>query len=365
LGSGNGGNGLFREFGTPARIATFETKEEGEDLVFKHIGETNCYVSVYAFRNTTEIGKTEYDSAVIETIWFDFDDDNNVTNCLEDVRKLYTDYCLPHNLIPRIYYTGGRGFQLNIDFDELPLPNRLKRKIIRNYILNIKTKYKLKSLDEHCINNSVACLRRMVNTPYINKKTGLKNGRFCIPLNVSEVLSFTMDDIEELSSKPRDLQYAINRSANEKVAVNILHFLCDELEISYTPTNSIHYLIDQIQSKEYPEEIYSNSLDYIKPIRKCVNNLITRCIERGSSGHSENNAMATEMINAGWKDQNIAFVFSSIYEGEDGRKWGWYNSPSTVGYQIHNLRTKGINRFSKNKLMQLNICKGVVCGCGR
>ena len=356
---------MFREFGTPARIATFSSHEEGQDLVFKHIGSTNCYVSVYAFRNKTEANKTDYDSAVIETIWFDFDDDNDVSNCLEDVRKLYKEYCLPNNLIPRIFYTGGRGFQLNIDFEELPLPDRLKRKVIRNYIMFIKDKYKLKSLDEHCINNSVACLRRMVNTPYIHKKTQQKNGRYCIPMNVSEVLQYSMEEIEALSVKPRSQQFAINRQSNEKVAVNILHYLCDELEIKYTPTNSIHFLLDAVQSKEYPQEVYSCSTDYIKPVRKCITNLIDKCITEGHSNHSENNAIATELINAGWKDNNIAFVFSSIYEGQDGRRWGWYNGPSEAGFQIKNLRTKGINRFSKNKLLQLNLCKCNHCGCGR
>ena len=356
---------MFREFGTPARIATFSSQEEGQDLVFKYIGSTNCYVSVYAFRNKTEANKTDYDSAVIETIWFDFDDDNDVSNCLEDVRKLYKEYCLPNNLIPRIFYTGGRGFQLNIDFEELPLPDRLKRKVIRNYIMFIKDKYKLKSLDEHCINNSVACLRRMVNTPYIHKKTQQKNGRYCIPMNVSEVLQYSMEEIESLSVKPRTQQFAINRASNEKVAVNILHYLCDELEIKYTPTNSIHFLLDAVQSKEYPQEVYSCSTDYIKPVRKCIVNLIDKCIAEGHSNHSENNAIATELINAGWKDNNIAFVFSSIYEGQDGRRWGWYTGPTEAGFQIKNLRTKGINRFSKNKLLQLNLCKCNHCGCGR
>ena len=69
---------------------------------------------------------SNYDSAIIETIWFDFDDDKNVTNCLEDVRKLYAEFCVPKNLTPRIYYTGGRGFQLNIDFPYLPLPYSYK-----------------------------------------------------------------------------------------------------------------------------------------------------------------------------------------------------------------------------------------------
>ena len=117
---------MYREFGIPARIKKFETAEEGQKLVKEYAGRRNCYVSVYAFEN-----KDDYDSAVIETIWFDFDDDDNVDNCLDDVRKFYDSYCLPRNIIPRIYYTGGRGFQLNIDFNRLEIPHYLKRKVIR------------------------------------------------------------------------------------------------------------------------------------------------------------------------------------------------------------------------------------------
>ena len=82
--------------------------------------------------------------------------------------------------------------------------------------------------------------------------------------------------------KPRTQQFAINRQSNEKVAKNILHYLCDELEIQYTPTNSIHYLLDAVQSKEYPQEIYSSSIDYIKPVRACITNLISKCIKLAS-----------------------------------------------------------------------------------
>jgi hypothetical protein len=85
----------------------------------------------------------------------------------------------------------------------------------------------------------------------------------------------------------------------------------------------------------------------------------------GHSGHTENNIIATELINAGWKDKNIAFVFSSIYNDEPGARYGWYKSNTAVGPQIINLRAKSINRFSKNRLMQLNVCKGTICGCGK
>ena len=64
-------------------------------------------------------------------------------------------------IIPRIYLTGGKGFQMNIDlYSHVDLSDTIKRDMLRNYLTFLKKKYKLKTLDQACINNSVACLRR-------------------------------------------------------------------------------------------------------------------------------------------------------------------------------------------------------------
>ena len=355
----------FREFGIPARIATFDSKESGEKLVEEWAGRKNCYVSVYAF-DEKKGSRSNYDSAIIETIWFDFDDDDNVTNCLEDVRNFYQRYCLPKNLIPRIYYTGGRGFQLNIDFVYLPLPPHIKRNAIRDYLTHLKNKYRLKTLDQKCINNSVACLRRMVNTPYIVKKTEEKNGRYCIQLNVEEMMNYTMEEIENLSAQPRNNVFNIDRMKNDRAAKGLLHFVCDALEIKYTPTNSINYLLDIINENDGSLDKYKPQKGggYVYPVRPCINQAIQKAIEKGRSDHTTNTAIAAELINAAWRDKDIAFIFSSIYEGESGNRWGWYKDNGDVGFQIQNLRAKAINRFSKNRLMQYKICKDKFCACG-
>jgi len=356
----------FREFGIPARIATFNSKESGDALIKEWTGRKNCYVSVYAFDEMKGKKGTNYDSAIIETIWFDFDDDENVTNCLEDVRKLYAEFCVPKNLTPRIYYTGGRGFQLNIDFPYLPLPTHIKRDAIRDFLTHLKTKYKLKTLDQKCINNSVVCLRRMVNTPYIDKKTNQKNGRYCIQLEVEEMLEYTMEEIEKLSEWPRTRSFNIDREKNEGAAKGLLQYVCNALKIKFTSTNTIPYLLDVINESDDSRKKYTKSrvTGFVYPVRPCIKKAIQRAIGKGTNDHTANTAIAAELINADWKDQDIAFVFSSIYEGESGNKWGWYKDNGEVGFQIKNLRAKAINRFSKNRLMQYKICKDKFCACG-
>ena len=195
----------FREFGTPARIARCRSKEEIEEQVEKYNGKRNCYASVYVFDDLKDIeGKTDYDSAILDTIWFDFDDKKDINKCLKDVRKFIRKYCKPRNITPRIYLTGGKGFQMNIDlYSHVDLSDTLKRDMLRNYLTFIKNKYKLKTLDQACINNSVACLRRIPNTQYISKITKEPTGIWCIQLTVDEVMKMSVEEIYGMAMEPR------------------------------------------------------------------------------------------------------------------------------------------------------------------
>ena len=135
----------YREFGIPARIGRANTTEEIEHLVKRWNGVKNCYVSVYTFDANKDIdGKTTYDSAMLNTIWFDFDDDNDVDKCLKDIRKFINKYCIPNKITPRIYLTGGKGFQMNIDFQSpIDFPDSIKRKVLKEYLLHLKKNYKV------------------------------------------------------------------------------------------------------------------------------------------------------------------------------------------------------------------------------
>ena len=162
----------YREFGIPARIAKCYSAEDIEKQVKKYNGQKNCYVSVYTFNNIKTGGKTDYESAYLNTIWFDFDDTRDIGKCLKDVRKFIRRFCKPNKITPRIYLTGGKGFQMNIDFySPVDLPHHIKKDSIRDYLLHLKGKYKLSTMDEICINNSITCLRRIANTQYIDKET--------------------------------------------------------------------------------------------------------------------------------------------------------------------------------------------------
>ena len=348
----------FREFGIPARIARCYNVDQLEQKVAQYNGKKSCYTSVYVFDDSVDKveGKANYDSAVLNTIWFDFDDEKNVKKCLMDVRRFIRQYCKPNAIIPRIYLTGGKGFQMNIDlYSHVDLSDTMKRDMLRNYLTFIKSKYKLKTLDQACINNSVACLRRIPNTQYISKVTGEPTGVWCVQLTVNEVMKMSIEELYGMAMEPRTEEFEANKS--KKAFRHFVEYMCDELEIKHTVSLSIQHLLDKINNKSSPIKQSSIKNDYIMPPRKCIIELIEHNIERGHSSHEENKIIGMELINAGYSNRDIHFIFESIYN-EPGGDWGWYTDhPDKAGHIIDNMKEKALNRYSKDKLIQMNICR--------
>ena len=335
--------------------------EEADEQKRLHDGKKNCYISVYTFDDLFETkGKTEYTSAVLNTLWFDFDDNKKIENCLRDVRKFYRKYCKPNNIEPRIYFTGGRGFQMNVDFFcPLELPNSEKRKAIREYLTFLKNKFKLKTLDEVCIKNTVSCMRRYPNTAYISKLTGEKNGYYCNQFSSKEILSLSMDEILERSK--RSYVEEIETTKSKRALRDFLDFVCDLNDIPHTVSNSVEYLLSEIRKKESHESSYVRMGHYIKPPRECVMNLIERKIDEGHSSHDENNVIAMELLNAGWRDSDISFVFRSIYKEAAG-DYGWYeDDPTRAGKQIRLMKMKDVKRYGHIRLKEMGICTDKTC----
>tara|TARA_Y100001951_G_scaffold102499_1_gene109276 strand:+ start:264 stop:1331 length:1068 start_codon:yes stop_codon:yes gene_type:complete len=352
----------YREFGIPARIAKCYDVEELEKQVAKYNGKKNCYASVYVFGDEKPNGKTDYESAMLNTIWFDFDDIKNVEKCLKDVRKFIRRFCNPLKITPRIYLTGGKGFQMNIDFHSpVDLPAHLKRRAIQEYLKHLKKKYYLGTLDDICINNSVSCMRRIVNTAYISKIEGIPTGVWCTQFTVAQIMDSDIAALYAIAMEDTGIVYPPIKSP--KAQRNFVEFVCDMLEIKHTVSNSIDYLLNEIEKASGSIKISSDiGNDYIKPVRECIMKLIERNVERGHSSHEENNVIATELITAAYSNRDIHFVFNSIYD-EPAGEWGWYsNDPNIAGRQIELIRSKALNRYSKDKLIQLGICTEK-CGC--
>ena len=299
---------------------------------------------------------------MLNTIWFDFDHNKDVEKCLKDVRKFIKRFCNPLKITPRVYLTGGKGFQMNIDFwTPVELPYHIKRDALKGYLKHLKKKYFLHTLDDICINNSVSCMRRIVNTAYISKIEDRPTGVWCTQFTVAQIMDSDIAELYAYAMEDTGAHYPPVKS--KKAQRNFVEFVCDMYEVEHTVSNSIDYLLNKIDEAVGSISLSSDiSSDYIKPPRKCIIELIERNIKRGHSSHEENNIIAMELINGGWKNRDISFVFRSIYD-EPAGDWGWYTDDiNKAGRQIETLRGKAINRYSKDKLREIGLCHDK-CDC--
>ena len=168
-----------------------------------------------------------------------------------------------------------------------------------------------------------------------------------------------------MASREKEIETVKSTAAQR----NFIEFICDMLDIRHTVSNTTDRLIYKItkegssMKKGSTSHAYISS-EYIKPPRECILKLIELNIKRGHSSHEHNNVIAFELVNAGWSDKDISFVFQSIYD-EPAGDWGWYNdNPDIAGRHIISIRAKGINRYSKDKLHELKLCNTKRCLCG-
>tara|TARA_R110000824_G_scaffold199003_1_gene383034 strand:- start:254 stop:781 length:528 start_codon:yes stop_codon:yes gene_type:complete len=172
-------------------------------------------------------------------------------------------------------------------------------------------------------------------------------------LDIAALYAMAMDG-------PRTEEFKSTKS--KKAYRDFVEFMCDENDIKHNVSLSVTYLLDKLNNNISIIKHSSIQHDYIMPLRGCIVELIERNIERGHSSHEENKIIGMELINAGCSTPDIHFIFESIYN-EPGRDWGWYtDNPNEAGHIINNMREKALNRYSKDKLIQMEICSEN-CSC--
>lgn len=149
--------------------------ESSEDFLIIEFQKQNP--SVYSFakiRNdpSRKLGVApDYLSARINTLFFDFDHDD-LKVVWKETKRLHKEL-ITRGAIPRVYYTGNRGFHLYLDFPEVKL--KYPRETLKRFVEQLTKRKRLKSLDQSTIGDIARCSR----LPYtIHEKTG----RYCIPL---------------------------------------------------------------------------------------------------------------------------------------------------------------------------------------
>lgn len=251
-------NKFPRECGPPRKVAN----NMNEWLKFVNIyngKKSAVYTSIYNFKQI-EI-KPNYDSAVIDKLFFDFDDKS--CNAWNECNKLHLD--LLKNDIKHIIIMSGRGYHLYILTEEITNPQNIKS-LIYNSQHHFIDKLQL-IVDAQVIGNP-AQLARVPNT------FNIRGNRFCIPLTKNQ---FEKGDIycKELASKQN---FVKNVSIGEKL-FNIKQF---DYQTNKFNENTIFELNNINES--------SNNIDSLKDAPPCIKNIL-------------NNK------NSGWKERYLVILY--------------------------------------------------------
>jgi len=147
-----------------------KTRREYLRLLRENVTERDLYTSVFS---DWQIKRKSFNK-----IYLDFDSDD-LKLAYYDLIKLAKYIGEEYGEYPRVYFTGGRGFHVYLDFD----PIRFKHypEASREYVYHLMSELGLKTLDTH----GVGDLRRVSRLPY-----SIHHGtyRLCIPIEVDWAL---------------------------------------------------------------------------------------------------------------------------------------------------------------------------------
>ncbi len=165
--------------------------------VWKAFGTYNIYVDVYPEKNI--LGN---EAMLINKIYIDLDNDKADPNektgvyAYEDMRAIVRFFKDQYNYTPRVYYSGGRGYAVYLDFDEV-LINHCKDTLTEFYVM-LKEQLGLKTIDT----TSVGDDRRISRMPYTMHK---KSGRLCTPIDpmwsLSQIMGYSDSFVEDLTEQ--------------------------------------------------------------------------------------------------------------------------------------------------------------------
>jgi|Deesub1362B_J571_1020462.scaffolds.fasta_scaffold03512_2 DNA primase catalytic subunit len=183
---------------------------------------TDCYCSVYAFKNWHDISEERKKTAIIDTMVFDLDSEN-LRQSFKEAQKLVS-YLLSKKTIPRVYFSGKKGFHVYIDFPEVELENF---ESLKRLATKISEKLNLKTVDLAVFEPA-----RVMRTPF--SRHGETN-LFCKPINPEKFVemdyltmksfvrhSFSLIEVHECKSFVKLLKYEDFKISTNKALRSIL-----------------------------------------------------------------------------------------------------------------------------------------------
>ena len=205
------------------------TRKEYVDMVSHHLNFSDLYVSLFS--------DWQIRHRAFNKVFLDFDAKalsasfKDAQKTVEYIEKHYGNY-------PRVYFSGRKGFHVIFDFEPTVFGNYPET--IREFVYNIMTELKLKTLDKH----SVGDLRRVTRIPYtINQKAN----RLCIPISLDW-------DLKEILWESKNCEF------RSEIKIQGLHGLSVELKeidgsIETRNSSSISEVNFAANRKEYIDDL--------------------------------------------------------------------------------------------------------------
>jgi len=186
------------------------------------------YVSVYPFAPISGYGKLDYDTAIIDRLYLDFDSANSLGRALNEASTT-SDVLRDVSIETMSYFSGMKGAACYIDFQPTPIAVENKKEVLGLFwdIVNggLEKNYErlnLTTLDRSSVRGDLARVSRLPNSPHYS-------GLFCIPLTIRD-MHRSEGYIRNLARQPRydiDLDIIIkdNIRINDKVVPDLLRKL--------------------------------------------------------------------------------------------------------------------------------------------
>jgi len=210
------------------RIHRIGSLDKLAGLIKAYSNRLGFYVSVYAYEPKNSLGKVNYDTAIIDRLYLDFDSAEDLGLALDEASTV-GDVLQDVSIEAMSYFSGKKGTACYIDFSPATIAAENKKEVLglfwdivnegleMNYtVLNLTT------LDRSSVRGDIARVSRLPNTPH-------QSGLFCIPLTLRD-MHRSEGYIRNLARQPRydiDLDIIIkdNIRINDRVVPDLLRKL--------------------------------------------------------------------------------------------------------------------------------------------
>ncbi len=212
------------------RIHRVRNVEALAGLVSAYHNRPGFYVSVYPFVPKSGSGKLDYETAIIDRLYLDFDSAENLGLALDEASTV-RDVLQDVSIEAMSYFSGMKGTACYIDFSPAAIAIENKKDVLGLFwdIVNDGlemnyTSLKLTTLDRSSVRGDIARVSRLPNTPH-------HSGLFCIPLTIRD-MHRSEGYIRNLARQPRyDIDLDIIVKDNIRINDRVIPDLLRKLEL--------------------------------------------------------------------------------------------------------------------------------------